>query len=66
MLKLRSTSGKILVPRNHKKLSVEFNLSIHMFVLLNWLLLLYDHLNPGKITVSIISLVVVPVKFLAP
>jgi len=63
MLKLRSSSGKILVPRNHKKLSVEFNLSVHMFVLLNWLLLLYAQLNPGKITVKRLSIVEVTVKF---
>ena len=66
MFKLRSSSDKILVHINHTELSVEFNLSIHMFVLLNWLLLLYAQLNPGKISVSIISFVVVPVKFLAP
>ena len=43
--------GKILVHRNPKELSVEFIFDIHMLVLLIMLLLLYDQLNPGKITI---------------
>ena len=62
MCKFRSSSGKILVHRNHKELSVEFNLAMHMLVLLIWLLLLYVQLNPGKLTVRKIPIVVVPVK----
>jgi len=63
MCKFRSSSGKSLVHRNHKELSVEFNLAMHMLVLLIWLLLLYVPLNHGKIIVIRISFVVVPVKF---
>ena len=62
MFKFRSSSGKILVHRNPKELSVEFKLAMHMLVLLIWLLLLYVQLNHGKITVRRISFVVVPVK----
>ena len=62
MCKFRSRSGKSLVHRNHKELSVEFNLAMHMLVLLNWLLLLYVQLNHGKIKVIRISCLVVPIK----
>ena len=62
MCKFSSSSGKSLVHRTHKELSVEFNISMHMLVLLNWLLLLYVMLNHGKIKVRIILFVVVPVK----
>ena len=63
MFKFRYSYGKILVHRNPKELSVEFMLAMHMPVLLIWLLYLYVQLNHGKITVRIISFVVVPVKF---
>ena len=62
MFKFRSSYGKILVHRNPKELSVEFNLAMHMLVLLNWLLLLYVQLNHGKIKVIRISFLVVPIK----
>jgi hypothetical protein len=66
MFKFSSSSDKSLVHRTHKELSVEFNISMHMLVLLNWLLLLYVQLNHGKIAVIRISFVVVLVKILAP
>jgi len=59
MFKLRSSFGK---HKNYKELSVEFNLAMHMLVLLNWLLLLYVQLNHGKIKVIRISFLVVPIK----
>ena len=62
MCKFRSSSGKILVHRNHNEFSVEFSLAMHMLVLLNWLLLLYVMLNHGKIKVRRILFVLVPVK----
>ena len=49
--KCRFNPGKILVDRNPKELCVEFIFDIHMLVLLIMLLLLYDQLNPGKITI---------------
>ena len=54
------------VHKNYKELSVEFNLAMHMLVLLNWLLLLYVQLNHRKIMVIRISFLVAPVKIWAP
>ena len=62
MCRYRFSPGKILVHRNIKELPVEINISMHMLVLSNLLLLVHACLNSGNFIVARLSCVGVTVK----